>query len=270
MSLDLQAVYHFSATDAGVRLLPLILVQIVVMMGSSRVIPKIGRFKWIIVAGPAFLALGSGLLYSIKSGTPISHLYGFQVLVGIGIGLSLQNSMLAIQYEFRDEPKLISVATGAGTFLGFAGRIVGISLGGSVFENMIQVNLHKYVPALPAGLVQAVTSDASAVWTVVPEIFRNDVLHAYTETLRVVYLIGLPMAILGLIGGLFIRNGKMPTKADSVAAPVPVPGTPAAASEVKEPLEQDEDGKVQASRRSTGRSVSRWVRAHRVHQMGRH
>jgi MFS family permease len=219
MSLDLQAVYHFSATDAGVRLLPMILVQIVVMIASARVIPLIGRFKWVIVAGPMFIGLGSGLLYSIKSGTPISHLYGFQVLIGIGIGLALQNSMLAIQYELKAEPKLISAGTGAGTFLGFMGRIIGISLGGSVFENMIQVNLHKYAPTLPPSLVHAVVSNAAAIWTQVPESFRPDVLYAYTETIRVVYLIGLPMAILGMLGGLMIKNGKMPRKDDAPIGP---------------------------------------------------
>jgi hypothetical protein len=97
LSIGMQAAYNLSATDAGVRLLPFILTQIIVLIASSRVIPFIGRFKYIIAAGPIFIAIGSGLLYSIKYGTPIQHLYGFQVFLGIGIGLSMQNSMLAVQ-----------------------------------------------------------------------------------------------------------------------------------------------------------------------------
>jgi hypothetical protein len=116
LSIAYQAAYHTSATGAGVKLLPFILVQIAVLILSSRIIPIIGRFKWVIVAGPVFLAIGSGLLYTVKYGTPESHLYGFQVFLGIGIGLSLQNMMLAVQFELKNEPWLISAGTGLSVF----------------------------------------------------------------------------------------------------------------------------------------------------------
>jgi hypothetical protein len=82
---------------------------------------------------------------------------------------------------------------------------------------MIQVNLAKYVPTLPEAYVQAVVNSADAVWTTVPESYREPVLIAYTETLRDVYIIGVPMAIIAVIGALFIKNSKMPTKAEEMA-----------------------------------------------------
>jgi hypothetical protein len=82
LSVGYQAVYHSSATGAGVRLLPFILVQVATLIASSRIIPKIGRFKWVIFTGPCILSLGCGLLYSIKYGTSEAHLYGYQVLLG--------------------------------------------------------------------------------------------------------------------------------------------------------------------------------------------
>lgn len=116
LSIGMQAAYNLSATDAGVRLLPFILTQIIVLIASSRVIPFIGRFKYIIATGPIFIAIGSGLLYSVKYGTPIQHLYGFQVFLGIGIGLSMQNSMLAVQFELKSQPFLISSGVGIAVF----------------------------------------------------------------------------------------------------------------------------------------------------------
>ncbi|BEJ13591.1 hypothetical protein CspHIS471_0307650 [Cutaneotrichosporon sp. HIS471] len=214
LSLALQTQWRFSATAAGVRLLPLIMVQIVVMIITSRLIPLLGYVKWIIVTGPALTALGSGLLYTVHVDTPVAHLYGFQAIIGAGIGMTLQNAMVSIQFDLRDEPSLITMGTGVGTFFGFAGRIIGLSLAGSVFENMIQVNLHKYVPNLPEELVHVMTSNANALWTIVPEPFRPKALEAYSHTMRVVFLIGVPGGILGLLGGLFMRNDKMPTKAE--------------------------------------------------------
>lgn len=216
LSVALQAVYRFSATAAGVRLLPLIMSQVVALIASARIIPKLGRYKWVIVAGPCFLALGSGLLYTIKYGTPIANLYGFQVLIGIGVGMSLQNCMLAIQFELKKEPQFISAGVGIGTFTGFAGRIIGISLAGSVFENMIQVNLHKYVPQLSEAQVMEVVNDAGAVYSMIPEEYRTQTLVAYTQTLRLVYIIGLPFAVCGIAAALLIKNSKMPTKAEEL------------------------------------------------------
>lgn len=97
ISLAFQAVYGNSATMAGVKLLPMILVQIVVLIASSRIIPKLGRFKWVIVSGPVFLMIGCGLLYTVKYGVPETHIMGFEALLGVGIGVAMQNTMLAVQ-----------------------------------------------------------------------------------------------------------------------------------------------------------------------------
>lgn len=233
LSLAFQAVYNNSATIAGVKLLPLIMTQIVILIGSSRVIAKIGRFKYPIVAGPVFLLAGSGALYSVKYGTPENYLYGFEVLLGIGIGLAMQNSMLAVQFELKAEPWLIPAGTGISIFsksslftlradtdviVGFAGRIVGLSMAGSVFGNTIQTNIVKYAPDLPPQYAGSLINDASAVWTVIPEQYREVSLLAYTEALRNVYIVGVPCAILGLAGALAIKNSKMQSKAEEEEA----------------------------------------------------
>lgn len=187
------------------------------LIGSSRIIPKVHRFKWAIVGGPIFMAIGSGLLYTVKYGTSVGHIYGFEVILGFGVGLALQNTMLSIQYDLRKQPQLIATGTGIGTFIGFFGRILGVSLAGSVFENMVQVNLRKYVPGISDELVHVVVSDASAVWKVVPEAIRPQVLTGYIDTLRLVFILGVPMAVIALGFAMLIRNSKMPTKEEEEA-----------------------------------------------------
>lgn len=54
--------------------------------------------------------------------------------------------------------------------VGFAGRVVGISLAGSVFGNMLQVYLGKYAPSLPPQYLEAVINSPAAVWDTVPEV----------------------------------------------------------------------------------------------------
>ncbi|WWD22099.1 hypothetical protein CI109_106588 [Kwoniella shandongensis] len=218
LSLCYQAVYHTSATGAGVRLLPLILVQVFALIVSSRIIPRIGRFKPVIACGPVLLTISSGLFYTITYTTTEAHLYGYQAILGVGIGMCLQNVMIAVQHELRSEPWLISLGTGLVIFIGFAGRIFALSLGGSVFENMLQTNIKNTLPDIPEGILKAVVNDASAVWNSVPDTMRNQVLEAYTKTLAQTFMIGVPLGIIAFGGAMIMKNDKMLTKEEETAA----------------------------------------------------
>ena len=50
-------------------------------------------------------------------------------------------------------------------------------------------------------MVRAVVNSAEAVWTVIPDNARGQVLVAYTRSLQDVYIMGVPFAALGLAGG---------------------------------------------------------------------
>ncbi|KAF8304792.1 MFS general substrate transporter [Clavulina sp. PMI_390] len=204
-----QAIYNASATNAGISLLPQIATQIFVLIFSGRIIARFGRSHWIIVAGPVFLTIGSGLLYSAGYPKPKHYYMGYSSILGFGIGLVLQNSIIAVQYVFHKQPKLMSIATGTVTFFGYVGRNVGISLAGSVFGNMLQKNLVKDVPSLSSDIIQKIQANANAVWTDVPDDLRPTVLEAYTKTLSYVFIIGVPGSVIALAGALAMRDVKM-------------------------------------------------------------
>lgn len=112
--------------------------QIVTLIVSGRLISRFGKAWYIIVPGPVLITIGGALLTSIRSpDTPISHTMGYGVLIGVGVGLFLQNTMILVQWDYHKTPKLIPQAMGAIMFWSFVGRILGISLGGVVFSNMV-------------------------------------------------------------------------------------------------------------------------------------
>jgi MFS family permease len=71
----------------------MIVVQTVLIVISGRLVAKIGRYKPLIVCGPPLIALGCGLLYWANMTTHPSYFLGFQVLLGVGVALFLQNVM---------------------------------------------------------------------------------------------------------------------------------------------------------------------------------
>jgi hypothetical protein len=129
-----------SATAAGIRLLPMIGAQIFTLIVSGRLISRFGKAWYIITPGPVLITIGGALLTSIRSpDTPISHTMGYGVLIGTGVGLFLQNTMILVQWDYHKTPKIIPQAMGAIMFWSFVGRILGISLGGVVFSNMVRL-----------------------------------------------------------------------------------------------------------------------------------
>jgi len=164
---------------------------------------------FVILLGPAFITAGCGLLYSTTPNHPIARLMGGEVLIGMGVGMFLQNVIIVAQYEFRDHPHLMTTVTGSIMLMGNIGRLIGISAAGSVFENMLQVNIHKYAPDIPQYLIIAMMKSADALWKVVPPSDQSTVLHAYVRTLEVVFLVGLFTGGLGLVAALFMPKSRM-------------------------------------------------------------
>lgn len=49
------------------------------------------------IAGPAIMSVGCGLLYSVKVTDPKSYPMGYSALIGFGCGMVLQNVIVRIQ-----------------------------------------------------------------------------------------------------------------------------------------------------------------------------
>ncbi|KAF7967625.1 hypothetical protein HWV62_33643 [Athelia sp. TMB] len=201
-----QAVRHQSATASGVALLPFLLGTVLSVISAGQLVGVFGYYWPFCVASPIFLAIGSGLLYTLSPSTSAATLIGFQILCGVGIGLGLQNSILAIQVEFQDAPALISQATSITTFGQFLGGTIGLGVAEPVFASELAKNLLKYAPNAPTAIVE---ESPIAIWTDLPADLIPGVVLAYCQSLKIAFVVGVPIAILGLIAALFIKNVKI-------------------------------------------------------------
>lgn len=67
------------------------------------------------IAGPAIMCVGCGLLYSVDASDSKSFPMGYSALIGFGCGMVLQNVIIVAQYTFSKEPRYVAVGTGAVT-----------------------------------------------------------------------------------------------------------------------------------------------------------
>ncbi|KAJ5889079.1 hypothetical protein N7495_009120 [Penicillium taxi] len=81
-------VYGDSGVQAAVRLLPFVCVYVCSILTCGYVMPRVGyHIVWYLVSA-IFLICGGTAMYTIRADTSPAHVYGFSVLVGLGLIVS--------------------------------------------------------------------------------------------------------------------------------------------------------------------------------------
>jgi hypothetical protein len=87
-----QIVRGRTAEQSGVDIIPLLISFIITTTIGGVVVRKTGRYWPFLVISPCITAIGGGLLYTVDPVISTSRLIGFQILLGVGIGLGFQNA----------------------------------------------------------------------------------------------------------------------------------------------------------------------------------
>ncbi|KAJ7474899.1 ABC transporter [Mycena latifolia] len=198
-----QVVRHHSVIKSGIDLLPFLVAIILTSITGGILVSKFGYYYPFLVGAPLFISVGSGLFYTISLTTSSAQLTGFQILAGIGTGVGMQNSIVAIQTEFRNEPHLLGQAQSVASFVQFLGGMMGLSIAEPVFASELTRFLKRYAPTAPDTIVR---NSPLAIYTDLPAELVPGVVRAFVETLRIVFVIGVPVAGLSLVAAFFIKN----------------------------------------------------------------
>ncbi len=126
----MQAVHGYSAFDAGLFLIPLIVGLIAAAAISGGRISKTGRYKRYPIAGSVLAAAGMGALGLVTAATPVWLLATLLVVVGVGLGCFVQVALLAGQNAVDGQD--LGVATGTLNFAKTLGGAFGAAIFGAV------------------------------------------------------------------------------------------------------------------------------------------
>ncbi len=197
----MQFVDGVSATASGLRTLPMVLGLLVTSLGSGVIVGRTGRYKIFPIAGTAVMALGFLLLSQMDAGTSTLVQSLYLLVLGAGIGLSMQVLVLVVQntVDFTD----LGVATSGVTFF----RTIGSSFGAAIFGSMFANFLDARLPAAMAGSgapPDAATSP-QALHRLSPDV-AAPIITAYADSLSKVFLFAAPVAVVGFVLALFLRQ----------------------------------------------------------------
>ena len=226
LPLYLQVVKGASATEAGLKLIPLMLGIVSTSIYSGKAISKSGKYKKFPVLGTTLMTVGILLMVTLTRETPFWQLSIFAILVGAGLGLSMQTIVIALQnaVDFKD----MGVATSSNTFFRSLGSVFGTALFGSILTSRVAHYLQSGFTDLAATNPAAVSgfdpeklkqlSSNTSVLKDLPVAVQNTALDAFVNSFHIVFLAAAPVTALGIILALMLREAPLRTNKDYAAA----------------------------------------------------
>jgi EmrB/QacA subfamily drug resistance transporter len=194
----------YSPTRAGLLTMPLMLGVMVSSILVGRQIVATGYYKRFIVGGVASMVVGFALLGTIDHTTSLALIAVYMVLVGAGVGASMQNLVLAVQNTVDSTE--IGTASGVIAFFRTLGGAVGVSVLGTI--------LSSHVSDLIAGGLARIgvsgTGAASGVSTLdlksLPAPVAEVIRASYGDGMARIFLVAAVVGVVGLIATLFIQE----------------------------------------------------------------
>ncbi|MFE9440711.1 MFS transporter [Streptomyces sp. NPDC006602] len=202
-----------SPTMSGVMTIPMIGGLFVSSTVSGQVITKTGRWKAWLLAGGVLLTAGLGLLGTIRYDTAYWHIAIFMTLLGLGVGMMMQNLVLCTQNQVA--PSDLGAASSTVTFFRSLGGAVGVSALGAVMANRItdyaKDGLTTLDPKYAAAAAGQSSSSSIPDMDSLPGPLRTVMESAYGHGIADVFLIAAPLALVAFLVTLFIKEVPLRT-----------------------------------------------------------
>ncbi|MFJ8073414.1 MFS transporter [Streptomyces sp. NPDC096176] len=246
-----------SPTMSGVLTIPMIGGLFVSSTVSGQIITNTGRWKAWLVAGGALVTAGLGLLGTIRYDTEYWHIGVFMAVMGLGLGMMMQNLVLCTQNQVA--PSDLGAASSVVTFFRSLGGAIGVSALGAVMANRVTHYVKDGLAELGpqgAALGHGGTGGGSIPdLDTLPEPIRTVMETAYGHGVADIFLYSAPFALVAFLVTLFIKEVALKSSSSNDKAPETPETVPAAATTAPAPAPV-----VQAEPVTTGVAVRGVVR----------
>jgi EmrB/QacA subfamily drug resistance transporter len=212
-------------TEAGLLTLPMIAGNLIGSVASGMLISRTGKWKRYLIAGSILLAGGLGLAGTMDHTTDLWLTGIYTAILGVGLGLLMQNLVLAVQNTVQ--AKDIGTASASVAFFRSFGGAIGVSVLGAVLGNRVKELAVEGLAA--AGIkVPAGSSGASMDLKDMPAPIRDIMRAAYGDAIAEVFTISAIVGLVALVAILFIKERPLRRTVDIRPEPAEHAGDAAA------------------------------------------
>ncbi|MEV6912312.1 MDR family MFS transporter [Amycolatopsis sp. NPDC051071] len=195
-----------SPTVAGLLSLPMIFGLLLSSTISGQLISRTGQWKSHLLTGAVLMTAGLALLGTLDAKTNLVVLGAYMMVLGIGVGMLMQNLVLVAQNEVDAQD--LGTATSTLSFFRSLGGSIGVSALGAVLANRVTALITDGLGPLPGG------GEGGAVPNIatLPEPVANVVRTAYGEATSELFLISAPIALLVIVAVAFLKHKPLKTQ----------------------------------------------------------
>ncbi|MFJ2262318.1 MFS transporter [Streptomyces sp. NPDC087844] len=200
-----------SPTMSGVLTIPMIAGLFVSSTVSGQIITKTGKWKAWLVGGGVLITAGLGLLGTIRYDTDYWKTGVFMALLGLGIGMMMQNLVLSTQNQVA--PQDLGAASSTVTFFRSLGGAMGVSALGAVMANRITDYVKDGLTGIDPKYAAAASHSTGSIPDMdsLPAPLRTVMESAYGHGIADVFMIAAALALLAFLVTLFIKEVPLRT-----------------------------------------------------------
>jgi EmrB/QacA subfamily drug resistance transporter len=193
----------YSPTEAGLLTIPLMAGVLVASIVAGRMVSASGKIKPYIVVGAVVLVAGFALLATVDHGTALWYLGIGMFLIGVGVGMTMQNLVLAVQNSVA--LKDIGAASSTVAFFRSLGGTIGVSVLGAVLAHRVTDQITHDLAAAGVPASGSASAGGSLNLTGLPAPIVHIVRAAYGDATGHIFLISAVIAVVGVIAAVFLR-----------------------------------------------------------------
>ncbi|EQB46556.1 major facilitator superfamily transporter [Colletotrichum gloeosporioides Cg-14] len=206
-----QAIQGVTPEQSGVRYLALCLAFIFTIFMSGWGVTKTGYYQPFMLAGTVLIAVGAGLLSTLRVQSGAGQWISFQVIAGLGIGASTQQAAVAVQSTLTEGDVAIGVAVVL--FFQCFGPTTAITIAQAVFSSNLASGISTKIPGVDPQKVQS--AGATQLTSLVSPEKLSLLLEVYNHAVTRTFLVAAAMAALSIVGVAGVGLKKIPTEDSS-------------------------------------------------------
>ena len=190
-------------TEAGLLTLPMIAGNLIGSVLSGQLISRTGKWKRYLIAGSVLLIAGLGLAGTMDHTTELWHSGVFTAILGLGLGMLMQNLVLAVQNTVSASD--IGTASASVAFFRSVGGAIGVSVLGAVMSNRVK---ELATQGLADAGIKAGSGSSGASLDLVhmPAPIRDIMRAAYGDATAEIFLIAGAISVVALLAVLLIKE----------------------------------------------------------------
>ncbi len=207
----LQISRGYSPTAAGLLTVPMVGGILLSSTGSGLLITRTGRWKRFLVGGSLLVVTGFALLSTLDHETPIVAMCGYLFVLGVGIGATMQNLVLAVQNTVA--AKDLGAASSAVAFFRSLGGTVGVSVLGAVLSSRVGALIADGLAGVP-GAAEAASSGHVGLANLAdaPAAIQTLIRTSYGDATGRIFLVSAVVAVIAVVAILLIREIALGTE----------------------------------------------------------